>query len=142
MAGAAGVVMAAHMMPAKTVLLSSRSAAYNDLRLMECLTRFLGYALVLTMSGLQLPHIFKLLKSRCSQGVNIVRVALELQAVSSNVAYCIYHNFPLSTWGESMPLMAQYVTVTCLLLLYSGRERHMLVFVVTYVTCMLLLLLG
>lgn len=29
MAGAAGVVMAAHMMPAKTVLLSSRSAAYN-----------------------------------------------------------------------------------------------------------------
>lgn len=41
-----------------------------------------------------------------------------------------------------MPLMAQYVTVTCLLLLYSGRERHMLVFVVAYVTCMLLLLLG
>lgn len=47
------------------------------------------------LCSVQLPHIFKLLKSRCSQGVNIVRVALELQAVSSNVAYCIYHNFPL-----------------------------------------------
>ena len=41
-----------------------------------------------------------------------------------------------------MPLMAQYVTLMCLLLLYTGRQRHMLVFVVLYVLMMLPLLLG
>ena len=38
--------------------------------------------------------------------------------------------------------MAQYITLMCLLLLYTGRQKCMLVFVVLYVLMMLPLLLG
>nr|KAG5692321.1 hypothetical protein BaRGS_009531 [Batillaria attramentaria] len=83
-----------------------------------------------------------MLKSRRCDGISLLSVALLLHSASANVAYCINRNFPLSAWAESMPLMAQYITLMCLLLLYSGRQRHMLTFVVLYVLLMVPVILG
>ncbi|XP_076453851.1 mannose-P-dolichol utilization defect 1 protein-like [Babylonia areolata] len=106
------------------------------------LTRVIGYLLIITTSGLQLPNIFKMLKSRSCEGVSLLSTAILLHSTSANVAYCINLNMPLSTWAESVPLMAQYIMMMCLLLLYEGRQRRMLLFVLLYVLLMLPLLLG
>ncbi|KAK7090967.1 mannose-P-dolichol utilization defect 1 protein homolog [Littorina saxatilis] len=109
---------------------------------LSSLTRVIGYLLVITTSGLQIPHIIKVLRSRNCEGVSVLSVAILLHSSSANVAYCINKNFSLSTWAESVPLMAQYITLMCLLLLYRGQQRNMLVFVVLYVLMMLPLMLG
>lgn len=116
--------------------------AHTGLVTVASVVRVLGYLLVVTTSGLQVPDILKVLKLRRGEGVSLFTTAMLLFSTSANLAYCINSNFPLSMWAESVPLMAQYVTLTCLLLLYRGYQRHMLAFVLLYVLVMLPLLLG
>ncbi|KAL8616223.1 hypothetical protein ACOMHN_058340 [Nucella lapillus] len=115
---------------------------YTELNSVASITRVISCLLIISTSGLQLPHIFRMLKTRRCEGVSLFGTAILLHSSSANVAYCINHNLPLSMWAESMPLMAQYLTLMCLLLLYGGHERRLLPFVLLYVLLMVPLLLG
>ncbi|KAK6195719.1 hypothetical protein SNE40_001087 [Patella caerulea] len=113
----------------------------TDECLLKLFSKILGYALIVLVATIQWPQILRVLSKRSGEGISTLSVILMLQASSTSVAYNLQKHFPLSTWGESILLMAQYLILSCLLLLYNKRPTFMLGFLFLYVPFMLILLL-
>lgn len=111
----------------------------------QCLLTFIvkiyGYVLIGSMILGQLPQIFKVLKRRNGSGINVLSTLLMLEASSSTVAYSVWKQFPINTWGENLVFMVENVILVCLLLQYNRRPLSALMFMLLYVVVMLLLLL-
>ncbi|XP_061171143.1 mannose-P-dolichol utilization defect 1 protein-like [Saccostrea echinata] len=111
----------------------------------QCLLTFVvkiyGYVLIGSMILGQIPQIFKVLKRRNGSGINVMSTLLMLEASSSIVAYSVWKQFPINTWGENLVFMVENVILVCLLLQYNRRPLSALLFMLLYTVVMLALLL-
>ncbi|XP_012943986.1 mannose-P-dolichol utilization defect 1 protein [Aplysia californica] len=104
-------------------------------------TAILGYLLIVIVSLGQIPLLFKILQTQksCSY-VTPIQVCLLVTAASSNVTYAVHRHFPISTWGEAIIQLTQYVIIMNLMFVYHGRHRNAIGFMLLYIPVMVVLL--
>uniref|UniRef100_K1PSQ6 Mannose-P-dolichol utilization defect 1 protein n=1 Tax=Magallana gigas TaxID=29159 RepID=K1PSQ6_MAGGI len=92
----------------------------------QCLLTFIvkiyGYVLIGSMILGQLPQIFKVLKRRNGSGINVLSTLLMLEASSSTVAYSVWKQFPINTWGENLVFMVENVILV--MQIYTNYRNH------------------
>uniref|UniRef100_A0A8C7WWJ2 Mannose-P-dolichol utilization defect 1 protein homolog n=1 Tax=Oryzias sinensis TaxID=183150 RepID=A0A8C7WWJ2_9TELE len=78
--------------------------------------------------------------AKSAEGLSFKSVLLELLAITGTMAYSIANGFPFSSWGEALFLMLQTVTIGFLIQKYGGRSGSGVLFVLLYLSLLLLLL--
>uniref|UniRef100_A0A8C7ZE25 Mannose-P-dolichol utilization defect 1 protein homolog n=1 Tax=Oryzias sinensis TaxID=183150 RepID=A0A8C7ZE25_9TELE len=104
------------------------------------LSKGLGIGIILGSVLVKLPQILKLMAAKSAEGLSFKSVLLELLAITGTMAYSIANGFPFSSWGEALFLMLQTVTIGFLIQKYGGRSGSGVLFVLLYLSLLLLLL--
>lgn len=99
----------------------------------ECLSlgisKGLSWGIVGMASIVKIPQIMKMISSQSVEGISPFGYILETLSYVITIAYSFRSQFPFSTFGETVFITIQNVTVTALLFLYSGRGFYSAVFI-------------
>ncbi|GAA5973191.1 hypothetical protein JCM11641_006314 [Rhodosporidiobolus odoratus] len=85
------------------------------------LSKALGLAMVAGGAILKLPQIITVVNSGSARGLSLSSYVLDTVATGITVAYNIRNEFPFSTYGEMLFLLAQNAVLIVLITTYSPR---------------------
>ncbi|KAK6962530.1 mannose-P-dolichol utilization defect 1 protein-like isoform X1 [Biomphalaria glabrata] len=96
------------------------------------ISKCLGYAIICGSCIVKVPQLIKILKAKSGEGISLPSVTFELVAISATWAYGKGHNFPFSSYGESIFLAIQTSIIAFLVLAFSNQLTKGLVYVAVY----------
>lgn len=100
------------------------------------ISKCLGYAIITGSFIVKVPQIIKIMRAKSGEGINLISVTLELFAISAAWAYGAGHKFPFSSYGETIFLAVQTVSIAVLVCLYSDQLTKGIAYVSVYVGLM------
>eukprot|EP00967_Tisochrysis_lutea_P114745 scaffold183212_cov33-Tisochrysis_lutea.AAC.1 len=84
------------------------------------LSRALGYAMSLGALGMFVPIIMRIISTRSVAGFSQITWGMQIVGYAAFMTYPVRSGYALSTYVEYICLMAQSLTINCLMRLYSG----------------------
>ncbi|XP_066515122.1 mannose-P-dolichol utilization defect 1a [Hoplias malabaricus] len=81
-------------------------------------------------------QLWRVCRGGRSEGLSAAAVVLDLVAVSTRVAFCVQHNFPLGAWGDSVFVLVQLALLTLLIQHYKGHTAKGVVILGVYAVFM------
>lgn len=103
---------------------------------MDCfkilLSKGLGYGIIFGSILVKVPQIVKILANKSAKGINLFSVFFDITAITLNLAYSFVNGFPFSAWGDVSFLAIQTAIIACLVLYYTRKLIHVLLFTVVY----------
>ncbi|GFO16531.1 mannose-p-dolichol utilization defect 1 protein [Plakobranchus ocellatus] len=101
----------------------------------------LGYLVIAIGAYGQLPLLFKILRYQSGKSyISIANITTLFVTTTNFVVYAVNRNLPINTWGEFLLQMALYVIIMNLMMLYHGRQRYAVFFMLAYFPLMVVLL--
>ncbi|KAJ4394085.1 hypothetical protein N0V93_003302 [Gnomoniopsis smithogilvyi] len=86
------------------------------------ISKILGIAIVSAASFVKVPQIINLVRSKSADGISLVSYLLESTGYLISLVYNVRNNFPFSTYGETLFILAQNAVIMVLVLNYSGKQ--------------------
>ncbi|MEQ2232214.1 hypothetical protein ILYODFUR_008872 [Ilyodon furcidens] len=94
----------------------------------DTLLHIANFSTLLVCMVLKFPQIFVLMRAKCSTGISLNSLLLELIGFIVFVTYQMYYDYPPPTYLEYPILIAQDVFLLLLILHYNGSLRQSLVY--------------
>jgi mannose-P-dolichol utilization defect protein 1 len=85
------------------------------------LSKFLGYAIIVSSVFLKVPQIWVIVKNRSIKGLSVASFELEVAGFTIALAYCRFKQLPFSAYGEIVFILAQSVVCLGLIYYYSPK---------------------
>ncbi|GFR71144.1 mannose-P-dolichol utilization defect 1 protein [Elysia marginata] len=115
--------------------------AANFMTYFHLFTYCLGYLVIAIGAYSQLPLLFKILRFRSGKSyISYANITTLLVTTTTFVAYDVYKNLPINTWGEHLLQMGLYVIIMNLMFMYHGRHFYAVLFMLGYLPLMVVLL--
>lgn len=113
----------------------------NFMTYFHMFTYCLGYLVIAIGAYSQLPLLFKILSARTGKSyISYANITTLVVTTTIFVAYDVYKDFPINTWGEHLLQMALYVIIVNLMFMYHGRHFYAVLFMLGYLPLMVILL--
>ncbi|PWA16497.1 hypothetical protein CCH79_00004713 [Gambusia affinis] len=93
----------------------------------DTLLHIANFSTLFVCMVLKFPQIFVLMRAKCSTGISLNSLLLELIGFIVFVTYQMYYNYPPPTYLEYPILIAQDVILLLLILYYNGSLRQSLI---------------
>eukprot|EP00164_Ancoracysta_twista_P001178 GFYU01001548.1.p1 GENE.GFYU01001548.1~~GFYU01001548.1.p1 ORF type:complete len:247 (-),score=25.34 GFYU01001548.1:179-919(-) len=107
------------------------------------LSKTLGYGILVGSSLLKVPQIYTIMKHKSVEGLSFAMFILELAVYTVCLAYNILKQFPISTYGELIPMTVQDIVIVYLLFYYgSTLDGKFYTFAALYFVCSYVLISG
>ncbi|KAM4723489.1 solute carrier family 66 member 3 [Anableps anableps] len=94
----------------------------------DTLLHIANFSTLFVCMVLKFPQIFVLMRAKCSTGISLNSLLLELIGFIVFVTYQMYYDYPPPTYLEYPILIAQDVILLLLILYYNGSLRQSLVY--------------
>jgi mannose-P-dolichol utilization defect protein 1 len=85
-----------------------------------CLSKTLGYGIVVGSAGVKLPQVLNILKAKSVVGLSPSSLLIEWIASVSSFSYYMALGYPFSTWGENFFLFFQNGIIAALYFRYTA----------------------
>ena len=82
------------------------------------------------------------MQNKSGEGINLVGVFLDLLAITFHMSYSFMKGFPFSAWGDNTFLALQTAAIGAMVLFYSGKTVHSVVFCLGYASLVYVLNSG
>jgi len=93
------------------------------------ISKALGLGIIAAASVVKIPQLLKLLNAHSASGVSFLSYLLETASYAISLAYNVRNRFPFSTYGEIALIAVQNVTISVLVLRFSGKGPAAVAFV-------------
>ncbi|ELU07553.1 hypothetical protein CAPTEDRAFT_149512 [Capitella teleta] len=109
-----------------------------DISQVECMqvlaSKVVSYFIIaFTSVFIKVPQIVKILRAGSADGINFTSQLLVLITSTTNIAYCLALEYPISVWGESIALSLQILLIVLLILWYRGSKAGLVAMTLAYV---------
>lgn len=85
------------------------------------LSDVLGYVVIAGSALFQLPQIYTILSTHSAEGVSLLAYVVETYMFAASLAWGVAYDLPFATYGETIPVYAQLITVMLLLGYYNKQ---------------------
>ncbi|KAG0579636.1 hypothetical protein KC19_4G112100 [Ceratodon purpureus] len=85
------------------------------------LSKFLGYAIIVSSVFLKVPQIWVIVKNKSIKGLSVASFELEVAGFTIALAYCLFRQLPFSAYGEIVFILAQSIVCLALIYYYSPK---------------------